>query len=223
VPRLTWEETSRIVGAFDTHDSVGRFLVEELTTYLREGGLMEPPALTTDHLIALANHGAALQTILRVCELADLQMGERWGNHTAADRYPTMGTPRQYWWLHRRTASDGSANVNLPRGLDLFRMLLLDSSELLVDGRPKVPVLVAGLSGTKGSVTRLKPVVRDRLETGGFSLIPAGSTPSRRDDYAVQIRYPDQFFGGGEVARQAALLADWIHAAFLSVAKATAA
>lgn len=45
VPRLTWEETGRIIGSFEASDPVTRFLLDELIEYLREEALMDPPRL----------------------------------------------------------------------------------------------------------------------------------------------------------------------------------
>jgi hypothetical protein len=78
VVQLRWQDTARIIREWSTDDPVGRFLLAELTAYLREEDLVDPEDLTGEHLVALDVHREALNALERVCELAATRVDSRW-------------------------------------------------------------------------------------------------------------------------------------------------
>jgi hypothetical protein len=65
VVQLRWQDTARIIREWSTDDPVGRFLLAELTAYLREEDLVDPEDLTGEHLVALDVHREALNALER--------------------------------------------------------------------------------------------------------------------------------------------------------------
>lgn len=217
VLQMTWEDSARRVATFDTADPVGAFLADELGTYLREEGLMDPDAITPEHFAALAHYQEARRALTRACELAAKRVDALWAPGEPADSWRSRGDIRQTWWLYPSEADDDrSVDAGEWRlGWNLF----VDGAELLLDGRPGVPLFTVGVAAAPGAVADLDPEVRERLEATGFYVLPLGTTRSRRNEYVIRAEHADELLAGGrDLDSSAQTIAEWVHAAFRDLA-----
>ena len=172
VPRLTWEETGRIISSFATTDPVSHFLVDELVAYLREEALMDPPELTREHLVAFQHYEDGMRALLRVCELAEARVSELWANHEEKGTWPEKRKPRDYWWNYGPDNYEGTISISCPTDWAVSWELLTDSAELLLDGKPGVPVFLVGLAGPAGGIATMAESTRAKLQDAGFRVLP---------------------------------------------------
>lgn len=115
VVQLRWQDTARIIREWSTDDPVGRFLLAELTAYLREEDLVDPEDLTGEHLVALDVHREALNALDRVCELAATRVDSRWNDGDGPGQY---GQPvRERWWTHPWVPATQSVDLDDAWGL----------------------------------------------------------------------------------------------------------
>ena len=215
VPRLTWEQTAERLKSYTAPGPVGRFLVDDLLTYLDEEGLMDPQRLSSNHVIALVEHRTAFAALLRVCEIAAHLVEQHWNDMVDADTWPTT-RPREYWWTYE---SGPRSEASRPRSgpFSWSWQLLPDSAYLLTDGRSGVPCFLTGVTGKQGSLAGLSTSMRDRLREVDFQVLGPGETNSQDWDYVVRRAYPDDSTGvlaGPDLKGQGAALAEWIEQGF---------
>jgi hypothetical protein len=215
VPWLTWQRTARRLRSRSRMGAVEEFLIDDLLTYLDEEGVVDPPQLTDEHRDALVYHHDAMAALLRICEIAAANVERRWGGPSEHGTYPEHN-PREYWWTYpskprgRRHAVSGAE-------LAFTWELLLESTDVLSDGRAGVPCLLAGVSGQRGSVASLSSAARDALRADNFAVLGPGDSNSREWDFAIQVAYPDahpEVFAGDDLDAQAQTVAGWIQSAF---------
>ena len=214
VPRLTWEETGRIISSFATTDPVSHFLVDELVAYLREEALMDPPELTREHLAAFQHYEDGMRALLRVCELAEARVSELWANHEEKGTWPEKRKPRDYWWNYGPDNYEGTISISCPTDWAVSWELLTDSAELLLDGKPGVPVFLVGLAGPAGGIATMAESTRAKLQDAGFRVLPLDETRSTKSEYVYRVQYPNELFSGGDLASEADVLANWITTSF---------
>jgi hypothetical protein len=218
VPRLTWEDTGRLVESFESPGPVGDFLKTELVAYLTEEGLMDPKNLTADHLAALANYHTGRQALDRVCELASQKVGHLWDFAGHPGHYPS-GHPAEYWWNYRPVARDGTT-IMAPQGATPTWQLLTDGAYLFADADVGVPLLTVGLSGPHGWIAKLDADRCADAEAADFGVYRARETKSGHNEYVVVKKDLDEIFTGGALSDQAELLARWIDTQFRALAVA---
>jgi hypothetical protein len=216
VPRLTWEDTGRLIESFTPEDAVGNFLKTELVKYLTEEGLMDPKELTPAHLSALANYHTGRQALDRVCELAGERVNKLWAVGERPGHYPAAH-PSEYWWRYPAVARDGTAIV-APEPAGPVWQLLVDGAYLFSDVDVGVPLLAVGLSGQHGWIAHLDPDRRASAEAAGFRMYRAQETKSRKNEYAYARATLDEIFTKGTLGEQADLLASWIDLQFRKLA-----
>jgi hypothetical protein len=216
VIQLRWQDTARIIGEWSTDDPVGRFLIAELTAYLREEDLVDPEHLKREHLVALDVHHEAVNALERVCELAATRVDSRWNGGDGPGQY---GQPvRERWWTHPWVPATQS--VDLDDAWGLAWQLIFDGSHLFRD-RSASPVFSVGMTAEMpGSIDGLGPDRRHRLEAAGFELLPLGATTSRKNEYVWRVADLGDVLSAGPLAGQAALLADWVVTAFTDLTRA---
>jgi len=212
VPRLTWEDTARIVGDYSAPDSVARFLVNELRAYLDEEGLMDPPALTTEHKAALTHEHEAHHALSAACELAASKLISLWGPGESPEYY--TGEPSETWWSYRLVAADGTA-VPAGQGWDLYWSVRSDISDVFPDAPAHVPGFIAGMASGLGGVRQLGIETCELLECAGFLVVPF----DQRLGWEMVVRprqLPDLRVGLlGEVGAD---LAAWVNSTFRTLA-----
>lgn len=222
VPSITWEDTGRTLAAFKPHDAVEAFLIAELIAYLREEMLMDPPEITTDHLSALQHYTEGVKALVRIAELAGSRIANLWDGVAHHGTYPEQrGSPREYWWVYPARAADGNRFINGPTTSEPTFGLLLDSSDVLPDGRPGVPLLFAGLVWEGSRMDRVPYATLARCQEAEFRALPRGANRSRRNEYLIQTSYPKDLFAGGALDHEADALASWVNRAFAELAVAT--
>jgi hypothetical protein len=174
VVQLRWQDTARVIGEWRPDDPVGRFLISELTAFLREEDLVDPEDLKHDHLVALEVHEEALNALERVCELAATRVDSQWNEGDGPGQY---GRPvvKERWWTYppypREPAAQG---VDLGDAWELSWSVHFNGRYLFKD-RSASPCFNVGVTaGTPGSIEDLGPDRQRRLEKGGFALLPRG-------------------------------------------------
>jgi hypothetical protein len=218
VPWLTWEETARILADFEPADAVGAFLIDELKTYWREEGLVDPDELTQAHIEAFANYKAGLQALQRICELSAKEIGGLWATGEPGT-WPKQGPVRSYWWSYPHRANDGTT-VAISDDWDLHWQLQTDAADELVSGRPGSPALIAGLGAERGTLGTINPLMLEKLNDAGIEAIPA-PLGSRTWDYLARVAYPEDIptmLGGDNLTDQAHGLTGWIDRTFREIA-----
>lgn len=219
VPRLSWEHTARVIQHFRASDPVAEFMIAELLHYLREEGLMDPSHLSGDHIRALAAHHDAAQALHRLCELAAGRVAELGHGPANPDRWP-QHAPREFWWTYPDVLGPRST---ARAQLDWTWQLLLDSTDVLLDGGPGIPCLFAGVTAPPGTIRTLEPKTRTILRRADFELLATGDSNSSEWEYIVQVRFPETWptlLTGDDLEAQAQSLAQWIDAAFRDAAAA---
>lgn len=78
IPQRSWQASGRIAQAFATSGSVEKWLIDELTSYLQEEGLMDLTALGPEHLTALAYGKKARESLAVVTGVAADHITENW-------------------------------------------------------------------------------------------------------------------------------------------------
>lgn len=216
VVHLRWQDTARIVREWSTDDHVGRFLISELITYLREENLVDPEHLTGEHLVALDVHHEALNALERVCELAATRVDSQWNGGDGPGQY---GQPvRERWWTHPWVPA--AQSVDLDDAWGLAWQLIFAGSNLFRD-RSASPVFSVGMTAdTPGSIDGLGPDRQRRLEAAGFELLPLGATTSRKNEYVWRVADLGDVLRAGPLEGQADLLAAWVVKAFTDLTRA---
>ncbi len=224
VARIRWQDTARAIDDWATGDPVAQFLVDELTNYLNEEGLVDPSQITAEDISALIHHQRALDALDRLCELAADDVAQRWAALLETGAYPTRGQPKERWWSYPARRAD---DVPL-RAQQLLEhwgwgwQLIYDSSYLFDDGGAWVPRLGAGMTAALGSIQDLTQDEQERLRERGFELLSRGSTRSQNWDYVWRMAELDggEVLTGGRLDEQAELLACWVVDTFAGLADA---
>lgn len=217
VPRLTWEGTAESLNSYSTADPVGQFLVADLLAYLKEESLVDPPKLTSDHLVALVQYREAHSAFERLCERASVEVTQRWNSLTETGSWPEKRNVRERWWTYEgfpRDDAPAALGDELSWNWDL---LAEDSRDILKDGRAGVPCLLAGATGYRGRLARLPVAVRERLRASDFEVLTADASNSRDYEYLMRVLYLDnagEVLHGETTADQAIGLSAWIVDAF---------
>lgn len=215
VPRLTWEQTSRLVATFQTDDAIAGFLIGDLRAYLNEEGLMDPPRLTPGLVDALINHHAARDALDRICEVAASEL-TRLGHGPPEDGHWPQNAPREFWWSYPKSCARAGAAIP---GLEWSWELILDSSDVLKNGRVGVPCLLAGATTRAGGTRRLDADTRAALAEAEFHVLGIGDSNSSEWDFIVRVKpvaeWPSLLVGE-DVEAQGLSLANWINNALLA-------
>lgn len=220
VVQVTWEQTGRLLQQYETEDPVGRFLIDELITYLDEEGLMDPSELTAAQLTALVHYQAGRHVLARICELAGDKVDALWaeGDRPRPGRYPDRGEATEFWWSYPQEARDGETVA--PAGaLWPVWELLVSGAYLLADLPAGIPVFIAGVSGDPGTALDLAEPVRAELEASQFQILPAGYTKSRDHEFVLRVVPVEDLLAPGPVDNQAATLAEWVDDTFRFIAR----
>lgn len=221
VPRLSWEQTAGLIRSFPVSDPVGAFLRDELLAYLQEEELMDPQCLNPELIHALTVHRRAADALHAVCALTADALTSLGHGTPDASHWPRH-SPREYWWSY--------ADADVPRpaspdGLDWNWQLLLDSADVLLNGRPGVPCLLAGVTGPAGTIRRLSPEARAALRQAGFDVLGVSDSNSSEWEYLVRVTYAQDWpdlVRGDSIETQAQALATWVDETFRSAAGALA-
>jgi hypothetical protein len=213
--QVTWEDTAEVLKAYRPKGPVGSFLADELLQYLREEGLVDPDELKAEHLVALENYREGLQALLRIGQIAAAEVNRLWNQGAKGERYPTRGTPKEYYWHHELSARDGT-RIGLT-SFGLSWRVLLDGSYTLPEAQPGVPVFMAGLVGERGAIGTLSDPVRGALELAGFQLMPIGTSNSRNYEYIVRTRSLGVLHDG-DLKSNGSELASWVNETFRDLA-----
>jgi hypothetical protein len=220
VVQLRWQDTARIIREWSTDDPVGRFLLAELTAYLREEDLVDPEDLKHDHLVALEVHHEALNALERVCELAATRVDSQWNEGDGPGQWGPRVVKERWWTYPPYPREPAAQGVDLDDAWGLAWQLIFDGSYLFRD-RSASPVFSVGMTAdTPGSIEALRSGHQRRLEEAGFELLPLGTTTSPKNEYVWRVADLGDVLSGGPLEGQADLLAAWVVNAFTDLTRA---
>jgi hypothetical protein len=221
VPQLTWERTATAISKCNPGDVVGQFLVDELCAYLKGEGLMDPDRVTPLHMVALANYREALRTLEALWNATAEKMPELWSTAVApyeSGRGDGGTVSDKHWGYPTSRSSEPSLRLSEPwETWGLYWGRIIDSAQILRDGRPGVALLFAGVGTERqGSLAALGEDRQDRLRNLRFRLLDARSAKTS-NEHIWRVAYPEDLLAGGDLDAQATQLADWVVDAFTEV------
>jgi hypothetical protein len=221
VPQRSWQATARAASALDPGSEVGRWLIAEWLTYLREERLMDLEALGPEHLTALAYGGearAAMAVVTeeasRVIKAARGEPGEHWKRNTGNAK-PRYGIG--YWESWAAPAAEGAGDPWDGAWFDW----MLDESHGGELGIPAGRVFImAGLSKERGEEftspdARWLEGLVDGLPRGHERLV------FRRwrgnCERLQRVAYPHDVLRGETLEEQGASLGQWVVETFSAI------
>ena len=208
VPQLRWQDTAAMLRTYQPRTEAAEFLVNELQSYLKEEGLMDPDRVTPEHLVALAHYKEALAALELVCEQADGYVTEAWA-HPDPDYTASWGG--ETWWDYPASPDGPSVVGDWTFAWHLF----IDSSRIFRDGRVGVPRFAAGVRTTRGQLAAtLKDAAADELRKAGFELFEKGDVKHGSWDAVWRLAYPEDVLAGASIQAQGRWLGRWIVESF---------
>jgi hypothetical protein len=207
VPQLRWQDTAAMLRTYQPRTEIAAFLVNELQSYLKEEGLMDPDRVTPEHLVAFAHHKEAFAALELVCEQADANVAEAWA-HPDADS--TGYKAGETWWVYPASSHEPSVGAGWSFAWHLFE----DSTRIFRDGRAGAPRFAAGVSATRGKLSTLTDAAGDELRNAEFELFSKGDLKYGDWDYVWRLAYPEDVLAGPSLQAQGRSLGRWIVESF---------